>query len=306
MEYAMEPSSQSLVEQRKRNFALAAAFQPLDIVFDDEGWPFGRIGTDEEIPILSQDFELRIIQPGSVKHNKNLAPHIGKMMLPGLDAETSYDSMLLMPITIVWEGFRNFAPYVDGQTDEALLCYSCNGFTPSPKVTSPLNNVCTQLVVDEGGRPYRKIVCPYAIWEKGKKPVCRSIIALAFLALLVDGLRIPVRLQLHGTGMGAWNQLQREYKRTKNVAKLKRKSISDYVIRLTLENNGTYSSPRFTMIEAEEKLGKVSRYLPLIGRYMEHLYSRKTSETETVPPPSDAESSSSDDTVRPEAEEITL
>ena len=262
MEYAMEPSSQSLVEQRKRNFALAAAFQPLDIVFDDEGWPFGRIGTDEEIPILSQDFELRIIQPGSVKHNKNLAPHIGKMMLPGLDAETSYD-------TIVWEGFRNFAPYVDGQTDEALLCYSCNGFTPSPKVTSPLNNVCTQLVVDEGGRPYRKIVCPYAIWEKGKKPVCRSIIALAFLALLDDGLRIPVRLQLHGTGMGAWNQLQREYKRTKNVAKLKRKSISDYVIRLTLENNGTYSSPRFTMIEAEEKLGKVSRYLPLIGRYME-------------------------------------
>ena len=66
---------------------------------------------------------------------------------------------------------------------------------------------------------------------------------------------IPILMRLHGTAIGARNALQRSYRTAKNVARLKRKSIGDYYIELTVDYSGTYVTPVFTLKEgtAEEE-----------------------------------------------------
>lgn len=85
---------------------------------------------------------------------------------------------------------------------------------------------------------------------------------------------IPILMRLHGTAIGAWNALQRSYRTAKNVARLKRKSIGDYYIELTVDYSGTYVTPVFTLKEGTEVTGKASDYMQICKYYMEKLFMR--------------------------------
>jgi hypothetical protein len=279
------PNSQqitTLVQAQHNRFIKNREYDASFITQTDDG-PVGTID-QEEIPLLDVAFDLQIVQPGHVTRNKALAPFTGKILIQfdkdDPAANEAAEVLNLMPITIAGFGFRNFGPYDEKGGDDAnrLLCYSNDGVIPSERVAVPLNSVCSELVL-RNGEYQRKVVCPHAVWNDDSKPDCRAVVTLGLFDI---ERRIPVRLQLHGTAYGSWNALQRAYKQAKNVARLKRKSINDYVIRMSLENNGTYFTPQFRLVEAEESLGKPSRFLPVCKYYMEKLFSRVVEEEPVV------------------------
>lgn len=239
-----------------------------EIEQDSDGWQLARIG-EERLPVMTADFPLLLIQPGHIARNKELAAHFGEFVIEGLQDYAR--EFRLLPLTIVRQGLRFFADYDDG-TNEAknLLCYSLDGLTPSPRVTSPMSPVCSR-VAFRAGRPYRVYVCSHAVW-RSDKPSCRSEVTVAFFDM---NRKIPLRLQLKGLGMSAWNALQREYKRAGNIAKLRGLSIADFSIRLTAESRGSFMTPAFSMQYDESR---PSRYLPLLRLYLDLLYPLRLSE----------------------------
>ena len=269
----------ALVQAEQGRFIKNLDYDSGVISTDADGGAVANIN-GEEILLVDQSFELQIVQPGHANKNKDLVPCIGKLVIKYSEKDMTEniitDSLNLIPITIVSYGFRNYGPYDDKNTEEnKLLCYSNDGVLPSEKLINPLSNVCSEVVL-RNGEYQRNVVCPYAKWENNKKPDCRAIVTLGFFD--VDN-KIPLRLQLHGTGMGAWNNLQRAYRQARNVARLKRKSINDYLINLSVEYNGSYVTPIFKLVDAESTL-KPSQYLPVCKYYMEKVFSRKPVATE--------------------------
>lgn len=273
-----------MLKSQQNRFIKNMEYDPNLIQQTDEG-PVAFV-EGEEIPILDMAFDVQIVQPGHVRANKELSSLIGKIVIlldPANPSDVAVDELTLMPVTIVNFGFRNFGPFDEKASDDdrKLLCYSFDGIVPSPRLPAPLNPVCAELAL-QNGEYHRRIVCPYATWNDDKKPDCRATVTLGFFDL---ERRIPLRISLHGTAFSAWNALQRAYKQAKNVARLKRKSINDYVIKMTVENFGTYVTPKFTLVESDGSFGKPSEYLPICKYYMETVFSRIPDET---PPAQDA------------------
>lgn len=184
--------------------------------------------------------------------------------------QESTDHLNLAPITIVGTSMRNFGNFDSAASDKKLLCYSSDGIVPADRVEVPLNPCCAEIVMGKNG-PQRKVVCPEAIWKDGNKPCCREEVTVAFFDM---ERHIPILMRLHGTAIGAWNALQRSYRTAKNVARLKRKSIGDYYIELTVDYSGTYVTPVFTLKEGTEVTGKASDYMQICKYYMEKLFMR--------------------------------
>jgi hypothetical protein len=160
----------------------------------------------------------------------------------------------------VERGFRLFNSNFDDKDNNKLLCFSKNGLYPHPNAAEPRNSICA--VVDANGR--RDIKCPMAMWENGKVPQCREYVVLGAIDMI---RKIPVTLQLHGVGMKAYNALGQAYTRAKNVARLKKKSINDYVIKFTLEDSGPYVTPKFDLIEYNEETGSPRDLINLAKYY---------------------------------------
>lgn len=241
---------------------------------DEDGWPVAVVGEDR-IPLVDTVFDLQIIQPGNVRNDKSLAKHIGELKIVQLD-EFREEGWFL-PITIINYGFRKYGEYAEG-ADNQLQCWSNDGLQPSPRAEMPCSDECAKLEV-KNGVPYLNVTCSEAQWLDGKKPSCAQYINVALLDL--ERL-IPVRLSLHGTGLGAWNQLQRAYKNVRNIAKLKGKSINDYVLKITTDNEGTFVKPNMEFIEAPEKFGKTSRFRPILQHYLETLFTRPIRDLEAA------------------------
>lgn len=253
-----------------------AAAQTLNLSMDADGWNVARIGR-EHVPVLTADFPLRLIQPGHLQNgDQDLASHLGEFQIEGLNDFTQ--KLLLLPLTIVRQGFRLFTTYEGGANESKnLLCYSLNGVTPSPRVAKPFSPVCAEFR-DRGGLPYRRILCPQAVWRGNDRPLCRDQTVVAFFDL---DRKIPLRFQVQGTGMSAWNALRREYQRALNVARLRGSSINDFVIVMTARNHGSYSTPEFSMRDCTRE--RPSRYLPLLRLYLDTLYAPRDEEEEPVP-----------------------
>lgn len=249
----------------------------LPIAQTDDG-PVATVN-GEEVPLLDIFFDLQIVQPGHVTQNKKLSSLVGKILVlyNKEEPDSEYaEELYLIPITILGYGQRNFGPY-DTQEGK-LLCYSMDGVTPAERVTAPLHHVCAE-VVFRNGEYIRNLVCPHATWSDDKKPDCRTVVSLAFLDM---ERKVPVRLQLHGTGIGAWNQLQKAYKQARNVARLRKKSINDCIIKLYIRNEGTYMVPEFKVQEAPESLGRPIDWLPVCKYYMQTIFSRPTEDVSEV------------------------
>lgn len=221
---------------------------------------------DEKVPVLDTLLDVNIVQPGSVKQNKALAPHVGKFLYP--DLEESFATLSLLPIKIMYRGRRLFPPF--GEGDGELICSSNDGETPSDRILSPVAEECGRFV-EKGGKLRFEPTCEQAKWsEDGKtRPACGEVITVAFYDL---SLKAPIRLQFRGTGISAWNAFLREFNKYKNIARLKGKKIYDYVIQASLENEGTYFKLSFKFQEAPEM--QASAFLPLLAWYKEHLLTR--------------------------------
>lgn len=219
----------------------------------------------EEIPVLNTSWELQIVQPGHVQKNSKFADKIGKILIvtgqKNEDPVEVLDSITLMPVNIIRNAWRLFTGTfgVDGK----LLCYSNDGLCPSPKVDNPSSERCAE-IIPGNGIPRRKILCPKAKWVGDMKPECRASVTLGFYA---PELMMPLRLELHGTGYSAYNALQRSYNQVRNLARLKGKSINDYVVVLSTENKGTYCLPVFSLVEAPKNINP-AKLLPLCKYYM--------------------------------------
>lgn len=268
----------ALVKAQQLRFIKNFTYDTSIIEQTDEG-AVAHLADGEEIPLLDMSFELKIVQPGHITNNDKLSDCSGKILVildknnPTEDVATT---MNLMPITIVSYGFRYFAEYdsKDKNSTASLLCYSNDGILPSTKTVTQYNDVCARVVL-RNGEYQREIVCPNAMWIDNAKPKCREQVTLGFFDL---ERKIPVYLQLHGSALGAWNELQRSYRQMRNVARLKRKSINDYIIQLSVQNKGTYVIPQFKIVEPAPELGKPSDYLPVCKYYFEKVFNRRTEE----------------------------
>ncbi len=269
-----------------QRFIKNADFDQSVVVQTDDG-PIAKIG-EEEIPLLDMAFDIRIPQPGHVARNKALSASLGKILVlydPENPTQEMADELSLIPVTIISHGFRNFGPYSEkADSENKLICYSMDGVVPSERVEVPLSNVCSELVL-RNGEYQRKVFCPHAVWTGNDKPECRATVSLGFFDL---ERKVPVRLDLHGAAYGAWNGLQRAYRQAKNVARLKKKSINDYIIKLSVENNGTYMLPVFKLMEPDASLGKPAQFLPICKYYLETVFARRTEEQIPASPAANA------------------
>lgn len=260
-----------LTKAQQGRFLKNTDYSGLDIRRDDDG-DVAILG-DREIPLLDVAFPIKIVQPGHVTDNKALKDHVAKILViydENDPTQESTDHLNLAPITIVGTSMRNFGNFDSAASDKKLLCYSSDGIVPADRVEVPLNPCCAEIVMGKNG-PQRKVVCPEAIWKDGNKPCCREEVTVAFFDM---ERHIPILMRLHGTAIGAWNALQRSYRTAKNVARLKRKSIGDYYIELTVDYSGTYVTPVFTLKEGTEVTGKASDYMQICKYYMEKLFMR--------------------------------
>lgn len=228
------------------------------------------------IPIIDTAFDLALVQPGSVQSNKELAPKVGKLWMK-LSAEDSefYDELYLIPICIVGYRRSKFAKFDNSTKASAPLCYSSNGLLPSNSMSvAPDCNECATLEKVNGSY-VMNAVCPSAMWKDGDKPACQLSMSVAFMTI---GDCIPVIMNLHGVGMSAFNKLKRESKKAKNIARIRHKSLENYVIRLTTDNAGTYVSPVFSFVEAPAEFGDIAPYRDIAVHFRNTLFTRATEE----------------------------
>lgn len=228
------------------------------------------------VPIMDAAFDLALVQPGSVQSNKELASKVGKLWLKlGADDAMFFDELYLIPICIVGYRRSKFTKFDNNSKASTPLCYSSNGLTPSASMAVPPDcDECAKLSMVNGS--YRMdAVCPSAVWKDGEKPACQLSVAVAFMTL---GECIPVIMNLHGVGMSAFNKLKRDSKKAKNVARLRKKSLDNYIIRLTTDNAGTYVAPVFSFVEAPEEFGNITPYRDIAIYFRNTLFTHASEE----------------------------
>lgn len=229
------------------------------------------------IPIVDAAFDLALVQPGSVQSNKELASKVGKLWLKyGTDEADFFDELYLIPICIVGYRRSKFAKFDNSTKASTPLCYSSNGLNPSPSMAvAPDCEQCATVAMVNG--TYRMdAVCPSAIWKDGEKPSCQLSVSVAFMTV---GNCIPVIMNLHGVGMSAFNKLKRDSKKAKNVARIRNKSLDNYIIRLTTDNAGTYVAPVFSFVEAPAEFGDIAPYKAIAIYFRNSLFTRASEET---------------------------
>jgi hypothetical protein len=239
------------------------ASTPVKIETDESG-PIAIIG-EKTIPVIDSVFDVQVVQPGSIKQNKDLKPHLGKFYFK--DLETSKDVLLLLPLKELTPGRRLYPPFDSGEKD--LLCYSVNGETPSAKVEAPISERCGSFV-QKGDVVRFEPHCPKAVWEDGKKPECSELKRAAFYDIETN---MPLRMSFSGTGISAWNNFQKEYRKHKNIVRLQGKNLADYVLKVTLENEGTYYRLVFKFEEAPAL--HPALYRGLMEWYVDNLFTRQ-------------------------------
>lgn len=231
----------------------------------------------EDVKLLDAAFELSLVQPGSVQSKKELASKVGKLWMKvetdPINNEDFYDELYLMPISVVGYRRSKFTKFDNSTKAASPLCFSLDGLVPSPSMS--VTPDCEQCATLErvNGTFRMDAVCPSAIWQNGEKPACQLTMSVAFMTL---GKCIPVIMNLHGVGMSAFNKLRRDSKKVKNVARLRNKSIDNYVIRLTTDNAGTYVAPVFSFVEAPEEFGDVSVYKKLAVYFRNSMFTHSS------------------------------
>lgn len=230
------------------------------------------------IPIIDAAFDLALVQPGSVQSNKELASKVGKLwMKMSADDSEFYDELYLIPICIIGYRRSKFTKFDNSTKASTPLCFSSNGLVPSPSMAvSPDCEQCATVAMVNGSY-VMNAVCPSAVWKDGEKPACQLSVSVAFMTV---GDCIPVIMNLHGVGMSAFNKLKRDSKKAKNIARIRHKSLDNYIIRLTTDNAGTYVAPVFSFVEAPEEFGDIAPYKDIAIYFRNTLFTRASEEAQ--------------------------
>lgn len=219
----------------------------------------------EVYPLMDVIFHAQIVQPGHLKNAESkglFKGHVGEFYLT--EMEEFYPELRLLPIVVTSRMRRMWGEFSTDDTE--LLCYSADGENPALSVTAPYAEKCGTYI-DIGGTPSFKPECPKAKWVNGQKPECAEVMKVGFLD--IDNL-LPLEIQFKGTQISAWNKFKKSYKLKKNVARRKGESINDYVIRMSLENEGTYVSLNMDFVYAKDD--NPSKYIPMAQWYYENLF----------------------------------
>lgn len=252
--------------------------------FDDTAGLNVKLSDELSVPLVTTSFDLKLIQPGHAAVDKKMAEHVCKLCVTlGEGDQEFFDELYAVPICVVSRSFRKFAAYMGGNSENSLICWSSNGLTPSPRMTvAPTSERCAVVEV-RGGRTRLVPVCPDAIWNNDRMPhcTCNQYVRVAFL--LIDKC-IPVTMQLKSTGLGAFNKLLRERNTVANVARIRRKDLSRFVVKISGENRGNYSALNFAFVEAPEEYTNLGAYSEIARYYRDNLFSTVT-EDEPVDAP---------------------
>ena len=257
--------SMSLLDAEKAKYLPSASvIKDLTIVEDEAGESAVIDGV--KYPVLTTVFTLRLIQPTTEDNDPKFHGHAGEFYIEELD-EYSKERMLL-PMGIIRYGQQFFGGPYKRNKENRPVCYSVDGLKPSPKISEPVCGLGGECAVVEEGRngPYRKVICPKAVWENGEKPECNEYIVAAFLDITDPETPIPLRMTLKGTAISSLKNMNKTYERYKNVARLKRQNINDYAVKLTAEDNKNYFTPVFTPQYDEHK---PSKFTPMRKHYYE-------------------------------------
>ncbi len=208
----------------------------------------------EETTVYDTMFELNLIQPGTVKKNPELKSLKGRFYFP--DIELDSDKLRLLPIAQLGYGRRLWPNFDSGETE--LICYSNDGLVPSPKVPHPQSSHCA--IRGEDG--YLQPACAKAEWVDGNKAQCRSVLTLILFDI---DFKIPVKLQLSGKGISAWNKFRRESKKQRDIARFKKMKLSNHILELTTDDEGTYFEYKFNYVDCQDITP--GAFIPLLHHY---------------------------------------
>ena len=230
---------------------------------------------EEEIPIHPESYQIKLVQPGSIKKDAKYKNEKGKLFVEGMDE--GFDELTLIPITVYSRGRTMYeGPYKDG-AENLRSCFSYNGITPSPYVVSPPSAQCAELKMRKDGTPYLDPVCSMAKWGDNKeKPSCGDYVRVAFLAVELNCT--PVHIQFQGTGMTAFKQFQDMYTKKKNAVRIRKQSIYDYAVKATASDEGTYYKIAFELVHAPDL--NLKQYLPICNYYLVNLYKEQAMKQE--------------------------
>lgn len=208
--------------------------------YDNMGNPVIVTPEGTSIPIYLSPFNGRIVQPGSIKNNKELQPHIRKFYIP--DLEMSVDHLELVPI--LYKGIVRtlFPPYGANESTQEPICRSANGLTPDPRIETPMSMHCARIT--ESGKV--EALCEYAKWGDNKSPAqCQ----MSKLWIFYDiNLNIPFYWQLKGTSLSAFNKAERAWKKQIDINRFKGINSANDILKVTFTDEGTYVKPEFTYI----------------------------------------------------------
>lgn len=222
--------------------------------YDEIGNPIIKTPGGNAITIYTNPFNGRIVQPGSLKNNKDLAPHVRKFYFNDLDI--SVDHLELIPILFKGITRTMFPKFETTDAAQEPLCRSSDGFTPDLRVENPLSMHCAR--VNENGK--LEILCEHAKWEGSKPANCQMSKIWIFYEI---NLNIPFYWQLKSTSLSAFNKAERNRSKQIDINKFKGISSANDILYVTLKDEGTYVVPEFSYVNqpsVQDLLGVVTYY----------------------------------------------
>ena len=259
-------------EQYAHFLPLKAAADITDLMEYDQFGPTVRMSGDRVFPLMTASFEARLVQPGAIRLNQDLKGFSGKIWLR-LDEtpnpEDFFDELWLMPICVLGYSRSKFAKFENKTATP--LCRSYNGIYPVDGDITPDAPQCAEVRRTAGG--YRLVtLCPSAKKMNGEKAACTLTLTVAFLEM---NRCLPVIMRFRGAGLSAFINLDSSLTKAMNVARIRKRNLSDIVVHLTVADEGTYVRPVLALQKAPEEFGDISEYRRLAAWYRSELFTNR-------------------------------
>lgn len=207
--------------------------------YDNMGNPVITTPEGNNIPVYLSPFNGRIVQPGSIKNNKDLQQHIRKFYFPDLDI--SVDHLELVPVMFKGITRTLFPPFGTSESTQEPICRSSDGLNPDMRIENPMCLHCASIA--NNGRV--DIICEYAKWKNNTPAACQ----MSKLWIFYDiNLNIPFYWQLKSTSLSAFNKAERDWKKQIDINRFKGISSANDILYVTFADEGTYVKPEFKYV----------------------------------------------------------
>lgn len=256
-------------EQYTHFLPAKAASDISDILDYDQDGPIVKLPNGEVQPLMNAYFEMKVIQPGSVRLNQALKGYDKKVWLM-LEEEPNNEDCTedawLLPIRVLGYSRSKFAQF-DNKSSKPL-CRSLDGVFPVDSDITPDAPQCAEVKKFANG--YRLVsLCPSAKKQNGGKAACTLTLSVAFLDIRRC---VPVLFRFRGAGLAAYIAMDGSLTKALNVARIRKRNIGDIAVHLTVADEGTYVRPVLNLEKAPEEFGDLGVYKRLAAFYREQLF----------------------------------